>query len=54
MQFPELLNKKIAILGFGKEGKSTFNFLLKQGVKKSDLTLLDKKEINEPGVNSVS
>ena len=54
MQFPELLNKKIAILGFGKEGKSTFNFLLKQGVKKSDLTILDKKEIEDQEISSVS
>ena len=54
MQFPELLNKKIAILGFGKEGKSTLNFLLKQGVKKSDLTILDKKEIEDQEISSVS
>ena len=54
MQFPELLNKKIAILGFWREGKSTLHFLLNQGVKKSDLTILDKKEINEPEIHSVS
>lgn len=53
MQFPELLNKKIAILGFWREGKSTLHFLLNQGVKKSDLTILDKKEVNEPEINSV-
>ncbi|RKW20745.1 UDP-N-acetylmuramoyl-L-alanine--D-glutamate ligase [Candidatus Gracilibacteria bacterium] len=36
---------KIAILGYGKEGKSTLRFLKKLGVK--DITILDKKEILE-------
>ncbi|MDD2907288.1 MAG: UDP-N-acetylmuramoyl-L-alanine--D-glutamate ligase [Candidatus Gracilibacteria bacterium] len=36
-------NKKIAILGYGLEGKSTLSFLGKIGV--TDITILDKKEI---------
>ncbi|MCD5385322.1 UDP-N-acetylmuramoyl-L-alanine--D-glutamate ligase, partial [Candidatus Gracilibacteria bacterium] len=35
-------NNKVAILGFGKEGKSTLNFLLKLGFK--NITILDKNE----------
>ncbi len=39
----DLKNKKIAILGFGKEGKSTLQFLLRQWI--SDMSVLDKQEI---------
>ncbi|MCD5380882.1 hypothetical protein LR004_03045 [Candidatus Gracilibacteria bacterium] len=44
MKIEELKNKKIAILGFGKEGKSTLDFLLRIGSK--DITVLDKNFIN--------
>ncbi|MDD2870719.1 MAG: UDP-N-acetylmuramoyl-L-alanine--D-glutamate ligase [Candidatus Gracilibacteria bacterium] len=41
----KLIDKKIAILGYGKEGKSTLSFLLKLGFK--DITILDKNKIIE-------
>ncbi|MDR0369197.1 MAG: hypothetical protein LBH96_01305 [Candidatus Peribacteria bacterium] len=47
MEFPEFQNKKIAILGYGREGKSTLNFLLEQGVDKHQITLLDKNSVEE-------
>jgi len=40
MELQELKNKKIAILWFGKEGKSTLSFL--QGIGCLDLTVLDR------------
>lgn len=40
-----LTNKKIAILGFGTEGKSTYNFI-KNNLKNYDVTILDQNEIN--------
>ncbi|NDK08870.1 UDP-N-acetylmuramoyl-L-alanine--D-glutamate ligase [Candidatus Gracilibacteria bacterium] len=40
MYLEDLKNKKIAILGFGKEGKSTLSFL--QGIGCLDITVLDK------------
>lgn len=40
MNLEDLKNKKIAILGFWKEGKSTLSFLQKIGCK--DITVLDK------------
>ncbi|MDD3302408.1 MAG: Mur ligase family protein [Candidatus Gracilibacteria bacterium] len=40
MNINELINKKISILGFGKEGKSTLSFLQKIGC--TDLTVIDK------------
>jgi UDP-N-acetylmuramoylalanine--D-glutamate ligase len=42
MEFPELVDKKIAILGYGREGKSTLAFLLKHGVREDQITILDK------------
>lgn len=39
----ELENKNIAILGFGKEGKSTYNFIRRHSDQL--LTILDKKDI---------
>lgn len=39
----KLKNKNIAILGFGKEGKSTYNFIRKYSNQK--LTILDKNDI---------
>ncbi len=41
----KLKDKNIAILGFGKEGKSTYNFLRKY-LPTKELTILDKSEIN--------
>lgn len=46
MKLLDLQNKKIAILGFGKEGQSTLRFLQKQGIK--DITILDAKTICIP------
>lgn len=43
MKLSELKHKKIAILGFGKEGQSTLRFLQKQGIE--DITILDAKTI---------
>ena len=40
MKISELENKKIAILGYWKEWKSTHNFLNK--LKIEDITILDK------------
>lgn len=45
----DLKNKKIAILGYWLEGKSTLSFLMKLWIK--DITILDKKEINEKNLN---
>ena len=39
----KLKNKNIAILGFGKEGKSTYNFIRRYSNQK--LTILDKNNI---------
>lgn len=44
MKINKLISKKIAILGFWLEGKSTLNFLLKNWAK--DVTILDKNKIN--------
>lgn len=43
-----LKNKKICILGYGKEGISTYNFLKKNGI--SDITVHDKIEKDVYGV----
>lgn len=45
MDFSILLNKKIWILWYGKEWKSTLNFLLKHNVQPQDITILDKKTV---------
>lgn len=42
MKISELKDKKIAILWYGREGKSNLTFLLSSGV--SDITILDKSE----------
>ena len=41
----KLKNKNIAILGFGKEGKSTYNFIRRHSNQK--LTILDKNDITK-------
>ena len=47
----KLANKKIAILGFGKEGKSTYNFIRRHSLQ--PLAILDKNDIleNNPYLN---
>lgn len=45
MKISDLQNKKIAILGFWKEGKSSLNFLLKNWINKENITILDSWEI---------
>ena len=39
----KLINKKIAILGFGREGKSTYNFI-KNNIENYDVTIIDGNE----------
>jgi len=41
MQTEDLKNKKIAILGFGKEGQAAFRFLMKNNI--SDISIVDQK-----------
>jgi UDP-N-acetylmuramoyl-L-alanine---L-glutamate ligase len=52
MQVQQLKNKKIAIVWFGKEGKSSLSFLQKIGC--SDITILDKNPLPEIDVPSFS
>ncbi len=47
MKITDLKNKKIAILGFWKEGKSSLDFLLKNWIQKENITILDKWEVTE-------
>ena len=54
MQFPQFQDKKIAILGYGREWKSTLNFLLHHGVMKNQITILDKNQMIEEGIVSLS
>jgi len=56
MDFSILLNKKIAVLWYWKEWKSTLNFLLRHDVNPNDITVLDWKDIaNIPEwVNSIT
>jgi len=44
MDFEKFQNKKIAILGYGREGKSSLKFLLKIGIPPSNITILDGAE----------
>ena len=50
--YNELINdfkdKKICILGFGKEGKSTYNFLIKNGI--NNILVHDKVSQDVPGI----
>ncbi len=41
INFEKFQNKKIAILGYGREWKSTLQFLLKIGVQPKNITILD-------------
>ncbi|GHW02442.1 UDP-N-acetylmuramoylalanine--D-glutamate ligase [candidate division SR1 bacterium] len=47
MNLSKYQSSKIAILGFGREGKSTLNFLLKHGISPIQITILDQKEIEK-------
>ena len=49
----KLKNKKLAILGFGREGKSTYNFL-KRHIENPDITILDKNPIVVEGVKTIT
>lgn len=42
--FSKFYNKQIAILGYGREGRSTLRFLLAIGVQPSMITILDGAE----------
>lgn len=42
----KLKNKKIVILGFGKEGKSTYNFIRKY-IGNVNITISDKKDVSD-------
>ncbi len=48
----KLKDKKIAILGYGREGKSTYNFITKY-LDNPDITILDKNEIELENVKKV-
>ena len=41
-----LTNKKILILGFGREGKSAYNFIKENNIKYKSLGIADKNEID--------
>ena len=41
-----LTNKKILILGFGREGKSVYNFIKENNIKYKSLGIADKNEID--------
>ena len=45
----KLKDKKLAILGFGKEGKSTYSFIRKY-LKDIHLTIIDMKDISNDEV----
>lgn len=42
MNLSHYQQKKIAILGYGREGQSTFRFLLNHGILEKQITILDK------------
>ncbi|MFZ2150636.1 MAG: UDP-N-acetylmuramoyl-L-alanine--D-glutamate ligase [Candidatus Absconditicoccaceae bacterium] len=46
MKISDLSDKKIAILGFGLEGKSSLNFLLKNNINPSNITILDWNKLD--------
>jgi len=48
MDFSILLNKKIWILWYWKEWKSTLNFLLRHDVNPENITILDWKSVDNP------
>lgn len=52
MKISKLISQKIAILGFGKEGKSTFHFLQKLGC--SDITIHDTHPVSVENISSVT
>lgn len=49
LDFTDLRDKNIAILGFGLEGKSTLRFLMDQKVSFRNITILDtNKDLDSP------
>ena len=49
IDFTDLRDKNIAILGFGLEGKSTLRFLMDQKVSFRNITILDtNKDLDSP------
>ena len=44
VQYPKFTGKNIAILGYGKEGKSSLQFLLYRGVSPKNITILDAQQ----------
>lgn len=46
-------DKKVAILGFGREGKSTYHFI-REFLPNQELTILDQKDVEILGDNNVS
>lgn len=47
-------NKKIAILGYGREGKSSLQFLLNNGIQPENITLLDKEIPQELPIDAIN
>ena len=47
----ELTNKKVLILGFGREGKSTYRFIKENGVK-CELAIADRNDIDKNDVDN--
>lgn len=54
MDFSKYQGKKIAILGFWREGKSTLKFLLNNGIPSNTITILDKNQVEIEKIKSIS
>lgn len=52
MDLTSYQDKKIAILGFGREGKSTLQFLLRHGISPHHITILDKNQVEVENIRS--
>ena len=48
--YDQLRNKKILILGFGREGKAAYRFIRKE-LPRQVLTIADRREIDTQGVD---
>jgi len=53
MKLEQLKNKKIAILWYWREGKSTLNLLLKLWINNWDITILDKSKVDLVNIKSI-
>ncbi len=53
MKIENLKNKKIAILWYWREGKSTLKFLLRLWIKPWNITILDKSKIDVDNISSI-